>query len=170
MYFNYWFPFICIQYTSINWCASYVCWLFKNVFHTWTVQLELIICQICQCYMFRNISNTQKTFSSKWYHPVSVQILKNLNSDRLHFSQKMDGILFTFLIFQFFIMNVQCNLPTIRQTLNGPVEGVEQMSLLGQKYYAFRGIPFAEPPITGTDPYTGEQVNRRFKVQTTTFE
>lgn len=52
----------------------------------------------------------------------------------------------------------------IRQTQNGLVEGVEQYSSLGQKYFAFRGIPFAEPPITGMDPYTGDQVDRRFKV------
>lgn len=56
------------------------------------------------------------------------------------------------------------DLPTIRQTTNGPIEGVEETSSLGQKYYSFRGIPFAEPPITGTDPYTGEEVDRRFKV------
>lgn len=52
----------------------------------------------------------------------------------------------------------------VRQTSNGPVEGIVQTSALGQKYYAFRGIPFAEPPITGTNPYTGELVDRRFKV------
>lgn len=55
--------------------------------------------------------------------------------------------------------------PLLRQTTHGPVEGVELTSSLGQKYYAFRGIPFAEPPITGIDPYTGEQVDRRFKVR-----
>lgn len=54
--------------------------------------------------------------------------------------------------------------PTIRQTLNGPVEGIVQTTALGQKFYSFRGIPFAEPPITGIDPYTGEEVDRRFKV------
>lgn len=54
--------------------------------------------------------------------------------------------------------------PTKRQTLNGPVEGVEQTTALGQKFYSFYGIPFAEPPITGIDPYTGEHVDRRFKV------
>lgn len=57
------------------------------------------------------------------------------------------------------------HLSTLRQTLNGPVEGVEEISSLGQKYYAFRGVPFAEPPITGIDPYTGEYVDRRFKVE-----
>lgn len=55
------------------------------------------------------------------------------------------------------------NPPTIRQTSNGPVEGIEKISSLGQKYFSFRGIPFAEAPITGTDPYTGQQVDRRFK-------
>lgn len=53
----------------------------------------------------------------------------------------------------------------VRQTANGPVEGLGETSALGQQYYAFRGIPFAEPPITGTDPYTGEEVDRRFKVR-----
>lgn len=71
------------------------------------------------------------------------------------------AIFFTLLL----ALSVQCESPTIRQTTNGPVEGIEQTSSLGQKYYAFRGIPFAEPPITGIDPYTGEQVDRRFKVQ-----
>lgn len=52
---------------------------------------------------------------------------------------------------------------TIRRTANGPVEGLVEISSLGQKYYSFRGIPFAEAPITGKDPYTGEQVDRRFK-------
>lgn len=53
---------------------------------------------------------------------------------------------------------------TIRQTSNGPVEGIVQTSELGQRYYAFRGVPFAESPITGIDRYTGEHVDRRFKV------
>lgn len=52
----------------------------------------------------------------------------------------------------------------IRQTTNGPVEGTVLTSSLGHKYYAFMGIPFAEPPITGKDPYTGQIVDRRFKV------
>lgn len=62
-------------------------------------------------------------------------------------------------------ISAQSDSPTIRRTTNGPIEGVEQTSSLGQKYYAFKGIPFAEPPITGTDPYTGEYIDRRFKVQ-----
>ena len=62
------------------------------------------------------------------------------------------------------VLSVCCSPPTLRQTLHGPVEGVERTSILGQKYYAFEGIPYAEPPITGTDPYTGKQVDRRFKV------
>lgn len=59
---------------------------------------------------------------------------------------------------------MQDSSPLIRQTANGLVEGIEQVSSLGQKYYAFKGIPFAAPPITGIDPYTGERVDRRFKV------
>lgn len=53
---------------------------------------------------------------------------------------------------------------TIRQTTHGPVEGIEETSVFGQKYYAFRGIPYAAPPITGIDPYTNQKVDRRFKV------
>lgn len=49
---------------------------------------------------------------------------------------------------------VKSESPTIRQTANGPVEGIEETSSLGQKYYAFRGVPYAEPPIS----------ERRFKV------
>lgn len=54
--------------------------------------------------------------------------------------------------------------PTIRLTTNGPVEGIQQTSKLGQTYYAFHSIPYAEAPITGIDPYSGNQVDRRFKV------
>lgn len=53
----------------------------------------------------------------------------------------------------------------IRQTQNGPVEGLEEISVLGKKYYSFRGVPYAEVPITGIDPYTGAEVDRRFKVK-----
>ncbi|KAG4071890.1 hypothetical protein HA402_006051 [Bradysia odoriphaga] len=53
--------------------------------------------------------------------------------------------------------------PLVRITSNGPVEGIEQTSSLGQSYYSFRGIPFAEPPITGKNPYTGKEVDLRFK-------
>lgn len=62
------------------------------------------------------------------------------------------------------VRNMSCDSPTVRQTANGPVEGIELISSLGQKYYAFRGVPYAEPPITGIDPYTGKNVDRRFKV------
>lgn len=69
------------------------------------------------------------------------------------------------VLFFILILNVHCNPSTIRQTQNGPIEGVEMTSSLKQKYYAFKGIAYAEPPITGTDPYTGKQVDRRFKVR-----
>lgn len=62
------------------------------------------------------------------------------------------------------VQSVCCNSPTVRQTANGPVEGIELVSSLGQKYYAFKGVPYAEPPITGNDPYTDEKIDRRFKV------
>lgn len=71
-------------------------------------------------------------------------------------------VLLSFLLLVFRVSSND-SLPTIRQTENGPVEGIEKFSSLGQKYYSFRGVPYAEPPITGTDPYTGEQVDRRFK-------
>lgn len=74
-----------------------------------------------------------------------------------------------FVSLSLFVFNVDCSLPTVRQTQNGPVEGIEQISILGHKFYAFKGIPYAEPPITGIDPYTGKQVDRRFKVNWNIF-
>ena len=79
------------------------------------------------------------------------------------YCQKMFGIIFVTLLL--FIKNVYCCTPTIRNTTNGPVEGIEETSVLGQKYYSFRGVPFAAPPITGIDRFTGESVDRRFKVR-----
>lgn len=61
------------------------------------------------------------------------------------------------------ILTVNCDSLPVRQTANGPIEGTEQTSSLGQKYFAFKGVRYAEPPITGIDQY-GEQVDRRFKV------
>lgn len=63
------------------------------------------------------------------------------------------------------LLTVQCVQYTIRQTVNGPVEGVELTTPFGQKLHAFISIPYAKPPITGRDPYTGETVDRRFKVR-----
>lgn len=63
-----------------------------------------------------------------------------------------------------FIQNVRCSPSTIRQTLNGPIEGIELMSSLGQKYLAFKGVRYAMPPITVVHPITGDRVDRRFKV------
>lgn len=68
------------------------------------------------------------------------------------------------LSYLFLAQNVRSDQPTVRETSNGPVEGIEEVTSLGQNYYAFKGIPYAEPPITGIDPYSGEQVDRRFKV------
>ncbi|KAJ6639602.1 Cholinesterase [Pseudolycoriella hygida] len=73
--------------------------------------------------------------------------------------QKM-CLLLPFLVL---VCNAQGDSPTIRETYNGKVEGVELTSSMGQKYYAFRSVRYAEPPITGKDPYSGEVVNRRFK-------
>lgn len=69
-----------------------------------------------------------------------------------------------FLLFLTIVHYVQCKRPIIRQTANGPVEGFEKKTILGQTYYSFLAIPFANPPITGKDPYTGDFVDRRFKV------
>lgn len=68
------------------------------------------------------------------------------------------------IAFILYAMNGLCSPSNVRQTANGPVEGIEETSLWGTKYHAFRGIPYAEPPITGIDPYTGDEVDRRFKV------
>lgn len=72
------------------------------------------------------------------------------------------GVLMIFL-FGNWVRNCHCN-PLVRQTANGPVEGIERTTVLGKKYYAFRGVPYAEVPITGIDPYTGEKIDRKFKV------
>lgn len=74
---------------------------------------------------------------------------------------------YLFLLLLLFVLNFMHGVKPktiIAQTANGPIEGIEQISSLKQKYYAFRGVPFAEAPITGVDPYTGEHVDRRFKV------
>lgn len=68
------------------------------------------------------------------------------------------------LSFQLLVLNVCCDDVTVRYTENGPVEGTELLTSLGQQYVAFKGIPFAEPPVTGTDLHTGEWIDRRFKV------
>lgn len=62
------------------------------------------------------------------------------------------------------VLIASCDSSIVRQTKNGPVEGLEQISVLGKKYYSFRGVPYAEVPITGIDPHTGDLVDRRFKV------
>lgn len=77
----------------------------------------------------------------------------------------MHKIILVSLFFVSLVLTVHGLLPLIRQTTNGSVEGIEQISSLGQKYYAFRGIRYAEPPISGIDPYNGEKVDRRFKVK-----
>lgn len=79
----------------------------------------------------------------------------------------MSEIIYILLTLSLLLCNVQSAGPptkTIRQTANGFVEGSEEISSMGQKYYAFRSVPYAEPPITGTDIYTQKIVDRRFKV------
>lgn len=70
-----------------------------------------------------------------------------------------------FSLFLSIVHYVHCRNPLVRQTKNGPVEGVEMETISGQTFYAFKTIPYANPPITGRDPYTGEIVDRRFKVR-----
>lgn len=78
----------------------------------------------------------------------------------------MSEIILVILTLLLLAINAHCNnSPTIRHTINGPIEGIQKTSIMGQKYYAFFSVPYAEAPITGTDPYSGKQVNRRFKVQ-----
>lgn len=62
------------------------------------------------------------------------------------------------------LRNVHCVSPTMRSTSNGPIEGIELTTSLRQPYYAFKGVRYAEAPITGTDPLSGQRVDRRFKV------
>ena len=78
--------------------------------------------------------------------------------------KKMLRFFFISLSFFVFVPNLLCNPSLIKQTLNGPIKGIELTSSLGQKYLAFKGVRYAMPPITGFDPFTGEKVDRRFKV------
>lgn len=95
-----------------------------------------------------------------------IELIENRSSRQHIFveEKKMFGIICVQLLLILYKVNAYCNTPTVRMTANGPIEGIVQISSLGQKYYSFRGIPFAAPPITGKDPYTGQQVDRRFKV------
>lgn len=77
---------------------------------------------------------------------------------------KMYELCHALMVSIFFLASVSCDSLTVRQTTNGPIEGIEKATSLGQKYYSFRGIPYAEAPITGKDPFSGEEVDRRFKV------
>lgn len=69
------------------------------------------------------------------------------------------------LSFILMVQYVQCRRPTIRQTVNGPLQGVEMTTSFGEIFYAFKSVPYAKAPITGRDPDTGELADRRFKVQ-----
>lgn len=35
----------------------------------------------------------------------------------------------------------------IVQTTKGPVKGISKTSIVGEDYYRFRGIPYAQPPV-----------------------
>lgn len=74
------------------------------------------------------------------------------------------ALIVRFLIMTVIIQRVDSEMLPVRQTANGPVEGTIKTSSLGNQYYALMGIPYAEVPITGIDPYSGEHVDRRFKV------
>lgn len=66
------------------------------------------------------------------------------------------------LVFFFFKYHYS---PLIIQTTHGPVQSAKYMTVFEQKCHLFIGIPYAAPPITGIDPYTGKEVDRRFKVR-----
>lgn len=70
------------------------------------------------------------------------------------------GIIFSVLLI---VSNVYSS--TIRQTTNGPVEGIVLPTILGKNCTAFFSVPYAEPPITGKHPQTGQMLDNRFKVQ-----
>lgn len=89
-------------------------------------------------------------------------VILNWSSNEMYSQLKMLEFIFVSLLL--FTINVDGSQPTLRMTTNGMVEGIEQISVMGQTFYAFKGIPFAAPPITGSDPYTGKFVDRRFKV------
>lgn len=76
----------------------------------------------------------------------------------------MQQVISLYQVISTFILTINWDVPTMRKTLNGPVEGTIELSELEHMYYAFRGLPFAESPITGIDSYTGEYADRRFKV------
>lgn len=135
------------------------------------------------CSRFRNTStleNRLKRTKTAWVEKKSTFFSLNIERNRVKIASFAESVeLFKWIAFemhQSFLVSVSVSIvlfalsvnsndcpSTIRQTANGPVEGLERISSLGQKYYSFRGIPFAEPPITGTDPYTGQLVDRRYK-------
>lgn len=61
-------------------------------------------------------------------------------------------------------LSIHCARSVVRQTVNGPVQGIEMVTSFGEIFYAFKSIPYAKTPITGIDPHTGEMADRRFKV------
>lgn len=77
----------------------------------------------------------------------------------------MSGLRYILLTLSFLLYNVRVHSLLVRLTPNGYVKGIELASAFGQRYVAFRSVPYAEPPITGKDPYTGRTVDRRFKVR-----
>lgn len=68
------------------------------------------------------------------------------------------------ILLVFFFFKYQYS-PRVIQTTHGPVQSVKYVTVFEQECHGFYGIPYAAPPITGIDPYTGEQVDRRFKVR-----
>lgn len=90
---------------------------------------------------------------------------KNMNIVRCVIFAVVLVVLICIAIFVLLFAFSESSSPTIRQTTNGPVEGIVLTSIMNQEYYAFKGIPYAEPPITGIDPYTDQMVDRRFKVE-----
>lgn len=126
-----------------------------------------IISNFIKSTRFRHLRSVTDNFSNE--SPV-VFCLSSLTSTcvTLELLPKMIffqiALIVRFLIMTVIIQRVDSAMLPVRQTANGPIEGTIKTSSLGKQYYAFMGIPYAEVPITGVDPYSGEQVDRRFKV------
>ena len=114
-------------------------------------------------FFFKLLFISNNLFVSIFYDIKKITV-ETLSATKMH-----NSIIFCVSVSLSLLSSVQCELSVrtiIKQTLNGPVEGVElPMPLGSEKFYAFLSIPYAKAPITGLDPHTGKMVDRRFKVQ-----
>lgn len=88
---------------------------------------------------------------------ICISISSFVESNKI----SMFSLIYVLLVFSLLLSAVRSNI--LRNTENGKVKGKEDISSLGQKYYAFRSVPYALPPINGFDDDIGV-INRRFKV------